>query len=407
MIKNRYYKTTVGVPFELAIGKTLGSSAYTDVADFMANGTALELAAFAIDATNVQPKGIAFNSAVSAANLKKLLFFSTLEAAGGAKLNSVTPLKGDTITAELIAYSAPTLQKVNLSLTAGTINAQQELSFKVIETTPGDSPLPTWDYGAYFLTNSDAAAWAAIAAKINLAKEGEFFTAAVNALVAPTFGTVTLTTQTVTGVPIATGGSGIFTAAVPNGNGTIPIIFTGGGGSNAAANLNIVNGVATSVTITNPGTGYTSAPVASIAAQTGLSGITITSTAAERHFKLAAVVAPTRANYNDYGIVYTSNELVHASEGSGTVAHVKQLQFEANVRRGITNYYPDQNATAEEFGVPDDIVTSSGTTQWDIVVITGVKSEDSPTPLEFHKRKAYIFVAVPAGQGTKVKAMFP
>jgi len=407
MIKNRYYKTTVGVPFELAIGKTLGASAYTDVKDFMANAAALELGAFMIDTTNVNPKGLAFNSAVSAANLKKLIFFSTLEVAGGAKINNVTPLRGDTITAELILYAAPTFQKVNLSLTAGTINAQQELSFKVIETTPGDSPLPTWDYGAYFLTGSDAPGWTAIAAKINLAKDGEFFTAAVNTLVAPTLGTVTLTTQTVTGVPISVAGSGIFTSSIPNGNGTIPIIFTGGAGTGAAANLNIVNGVATSVTITNAGSGYTSAPVATIAAQTGLTGITITSTAAERHFKLVATVVPTRANYNDYGIVYTSNELVAASEGKGTVAHLMQLQFEANVRRGITNYYPDQNATAAEFGVPDDVITGSTITAWDIVVITGIKSEDSPTPLEFHKRKAYIFVAVPSGQGTKVKAMFP
>lgn len=47
------------------------------------------------------------------------------------------------------------------------------------------------------------------------------------------------------------------------------ITFSGGGGSNAAATLNVVNGHVKSVTITNAGTGYTSVPSMSINTTTG------------------------------------------------------------------------------------------------------------------------------------------
>ena len=61
----------------------------------------------------------------------------------------------------------------------------------------------------------------------------------------------------------------------------IALTFSGGGGSNAAGYANVVNGVITSVTVTNAGSGYTSAPTVSINApiQFGISGSGATFTA--------------------------------------------------------------------------------------------------------------------------------
>ena len=59
-------------------------------------------------------------------------------------------------------------------------------------------------------------------------------------------------------VTVADGGAG-YTS-------TPSVVFTGGGGSGAAATATMSGGVITYITLTNPGSGYTSAPVATIAA---------------------------------------------------------------------------------------------------------------------------------------------
>ena len=64
------------------------------------------------------------------------------------------------------------------------------------------------------------------------------------------------TVVTLTGITVQNGGSGYTTPA---------IILTGGGpGSFATANAHVSNGVIKSITLTNPGTGYTSAPTVTI-----------------------------------------------------------------------------------------------------------------------------------------------
>lgn len=412
MIKNRYFKTTQGVPFELAIGKQLAT--YTDIKAMVAGGVLYDLSAFVIEPDNTQPKGVATGSALSAADKKKPFFLSFVEkkdtTTNEAYISSVTPLIAETIKAELIAYKAPTKQVTTLTLSAGTINVQQILSFKVVETTPGYQPLPVWDYEQP-LTNGVATAWTKIATKINTSEEGEFFTALnVGTYAAPTIGAATVVSNAVTAVAVTSGGANIVTTVVPTGTGNIPLVFSGGGGTGAAGVLRVVNGVAVDTLITAGGSGYSSAPTVTIAAQTATGvSLVITSKDETRHFKLAAVVLPTRADYNDYGVVYTAATIVPASAGSGTVEHMIELQKEANVRRGIGHYYTDKisfGTTGSEFGLPVDVVTGSGTTQWDIVVFTGTKIEPSPTPIGTHYNKHYIFVAVPAGQGAAIVAMF-
>ena len=72
-------------------------------------------------------------------------------------------------------------------------------------------------------------------------------------------GTCILNTQTLnstTPITIASGGSSYTTGQ--------SLIFTGGGGSGAVGTITATSGVITSVSITNYGTGYTSAPIVSV-----------------------------------------------------------------------------------------------------------------------------------------------
>src|SRR5262249_28061495 len=65
-----------------------------------------------------------------------------------------------------------------------------------------------------------------------------------------------ITSQSVTAIPINSGGSGYTSAPT--------VTITGGGGSGAMATATVTNGVVTAITVTNPGTGYTSAPTVTI-----------------------------------------------------------------------------------------------------------------------------------------------
>ena len=321
-IANRFFKTTQGVPFEFIVGKTLVDYATTKL--FIENTALYDISAFLIDKIAAQPKGTAWNAAISAANLKLPFFIGVAEtldtASGDMNLFSVTPMNASTIRAELVAYKAPANQVSNITLTAGTISTLQTLVFKIIETTPGNQPLPTWSYDAT-LTTSAAAQFTKIVNKIALKQEDEFFTAALVA-----------------------------------------------------------------------------------------GGIQITSLDPNRHFKLVATVLPTAADQSDYGVVYTMATTVAASSGSGTLAQVQELEREYNVRRGIGHYYTDEisfGTGSNDFGLPVSVAAASGTTTFDIVVLAGTKTESSPTAAGVHiESPHYLYVAVPAGQGSKIVALF-
>jgi lysophospholipase L1-like esterase len=59
-------------------------------------------------------------------------------------------------------------------------------------------------------------------------------------------------------------------------NGTFDVGFSGGSGTGAAARFTVSGGALVNITITNPGTGYTSAPTLSFSASSGLSGASAT-----------------------------------------------------------------------------------------------------------------------------------
>ena len=181
-IKNRFHKTTNGVPFELAIGKQL-AGAQTNNETFIAGGTLYDLAAFVVDVP--KPTGLAF-SAISTANKKKPFFLSFIEKVtnGVNQIVNTTPMLAESIKATLMAYKAPANQVSTLVQTAGTISTNQVLTLKVIETTPGNQPLPVWDY-TQLLVYGQTTALANIVTQINKALESEWFTAIALAYTAP------------------------------------------------------------------------------------------------------------------------------------------------------------------------------------------------------------------------------
>lgn len=66
-------------------------------------------------------------------------------------------------------------------------------------------------------------------------------------------------------------------------NGVFALAFSGGAGTGAAGTFTVASGAVVSVTITHPGTGYTSAPTVSFAASAGLTGVTATVAIAPRN----------------------------------------------------------------------------------------------------------------------------
>ncbi len=185
MIKNRYFKTTAGVPFEFVVGDNLpvaGGVTAVTMADVIALSAAGNVYLFRneVEATGVAPYQIVVNTALATAYRKQTVFVSYVtgtDAAGNYEIKNTSPMVANTITAETIAYAAPAFQVSAINNAGvGVVSVLQELSFKIIETTPGNIPLPTWSY-VKPLTLGEASVWTAIAANINLGNDDEFFTA--------------------------------------------------------------------------------------------------------------------------------------------------------------------------------------------------------------------------------------
>lgn len=175
MITNRYFKTTIGVAFELVIASVAKVLAdYATFTLFQAAAVKGWYMAFYNDGTRLGPKALTFGTVLTAAQKKLPITFAYCDVAG--EVISTTPLIGETIRAEVVLYKAPSLLDATLTLTSGTPLLTQEFVFKVIETTPGALPLPVWDYTSVFRVSA-AASYTEIVASINAAKQGEFFTA--------------------------------------------------------------------------------------------------------------------------------------------------------------------------------------------------------------------------------------
>lgn len=321
MIQNRFYKTTVGVPFELAIGIAEGDTGaegtVTNLQTFIDNPV---LGAYALFIDNKTNDAIPLGTALTASQLKQKVFFAYINAIVGGKgiVVTTTPVLAGSIKSNLVAYKAPTLQDARVVKASGTIQVTQEICFRIIETTAGNTPMPVYDYNAIIVTDQ-ATALGKIATAANADKENDWFTVTA---------------------------------------------------------------------ITN--------------------GLQVVSKDANRHFRLAISITPSRSQpIDDTSFAYTVTTPAFA--GSGTVSQVKALEFESDVKRGVTTQYPGAGYTASDFGKPvvvSDLAIAAGKTTFDVVALTGSKTEVSPTPLEQHSQQVYYFVVVPAGNGAAINTSF-
>ncbi len=129
------------------------------------------------------------------------------------------------------------------------------------------------------------------------------------------------------GVNNLTGGLG-GTGMTPT-NGTFAVAFAGGGGSGAAALAVVSSGAITGYIITNPGTGYTSAPTVSLAAgggtpptaPTAVLGVVLAANAITQDSSAAASGTPTFAR------ISTSDGTAHIDVDVGAVGSNASFQI--------------------------------------------------------------------------------
>lgn len=340
MLKNRFFKSTQGVPYEFAVAYATTStavSADTDTGSTDSNGTTFTTLATtaAVGDFFLLRQRPATGTVYAAKNSGNAAAWRTgnykswphqlawcLEAGVGGSsserfylTSQFIPEKCDPL--EKYSYAAAVAQKSTMTSSVIPVGVNQELFFKLVETTPGNIPLPSWEYTVLMNTTvNEAAAWTYITTQINKASDGEWFT------------------------------------AVAGSNG---ITITGS-------------------TATSPN-------------QVG------------RTFKLVATLSPTKSDPIDYGTTFTTNYTtspnVAASLGVGTQAIVEDMFTEALVRQGIGHFYTPAGTTASEFGVPGSLQTIMGASAtYHIYKISGFKTETSKTPMGVLSNKFYIFIAV-------------
>jgi hypothetical protein len=362
MIKNRYFKSLQGVPFELLIGKSNGAltsqlgtsskkwedyvensgpnvSAVGDIIPIRTYAAAGQTDGRYMIATTVAWDTIgAAGSAPTNPRSTFIQFANCIQTSVGpagaitalGKWNMTTPLLASSIQVTNFGAGTAGTYQVAKVLYTGTYVAGQTLRFKVIETTPGNQNLPVWDYEVT-LTSATIATWVAAAA-------------------------TAIQTQ------VARGLQGEWFA----------------------------------VTATDTNT-----------------SLTVTSTDYNRTFKLASVIEDNKTTILTASAPVGTYSVTTAPVLPwGTADHVNALIMEDAVRRGVGHYYPDQNATAAEFGTPDAtmaaLVTALNTSPANLVLITGVKTEASPTPVEQHiNNKHHIWVVTDSTEAAILKLQFP
>ena len=331
MYKNRYFKTTFGVPTELAFGgntlptgntgqATLDFSSFTGVAGviypvrIMPNLKDRKILQNSIG-WNVFTTGPINAGTTPNINVNsQYIQFASCVTAGTALTGSfqmTTPLLANSI--RVIgseAYAAATAQ-VSTLLLNGTYTIGHKAILKVIETTPGNQNLPVWDYEWDVVTGTAST---------------DLLTAFVAAHV--------------TGKP--TGASTVMSTTRQD-----EWFYFSGAGS--------------TITVT---------------AAAGATG---------RSFKLAFTVQTSSANPTASAWTTPTYTLsIAPSYGYGTPDQVSNLIQEDATRRGVGHYYPEQGATASEFGTPDASILAVTSATPTVITLQGLKYEASPTPLEQH-----------------------
>lgn len=176
MIKNRYFKSTMGIFAEIAItGTTNSATASTTTANlelFEANAPVNSIWAFYED--GVKHPALAAGDTLLAANQKRSFFYAWKDPNGITKKSTSIPIAG--LSYSSIAYSAGT-QQVSTATFGGTYAPTQVLQVRIIDTTGTNLPYPSYEYSAVIDAGGINTAVALIATRINAEKYGPVVTA--------------------------------------------------------------------------------------------------------------------------------------------------------------------------------------------------------------------------------------
>ena len=158
--KHKYWKSTLGVFADVLIAKQVdysGTGAATGVTDFptfVSTAAEGEFAFFNAD-TNALIAGTTSGSPAAVTPVG-----STTWIYGAVKrdgyVETTRKFRLSTATAKRVAYSAAVAQ-ISKAVFSGTAVAGEYYSVKVLETTPGYQPFPSWEYGVVVKTGETLA----------------------------------------------------------------------------------------------------------------------------------------------------------------------------------------------------------------------------------------------------------
>lgn len=168
-VRNRVWKSTIGVPAEIVIAQTL-DVAQADYPTFVASAASGAMGVFWDDADQL---AVADGAAALPANATRKIFYGYKTADGLPMRTSGLPVANLKI--DTIAYNAGRAQ-ISTVTVGGTVSVGQIIHVTIADTTSTEAPYPRYHYQEPVATTV-AAALTNLAAKINAEKNTPIVTA--------------------------------------------------------------------------------------------------------------------------------------------------------------------------------------------------------------------------------------
>jgi hypothetical protein len=187
-VRNRVWKSTIGIPAEIVIAQTL-DVARADYFAFVASAAGGAVGVFWDDKAQL---AVADGDAALPANANRKIFYGYKTADGLPMRTTGIPVRNLKI--DSVAYNAGRAEIWTVAYT-GTISVGQIIQLVISDTTSTEVPYPRWEYAAV-VSSTITAAVADLAAQINAEKNEPRFTATAST------GTLTITAADPQGNPV-------------------------------------------------------------------------------------------------------------------------------------------------------------------------------------------------------------
>lgn len=171
MIKNRFFKTTMGIFAEIAITGTVAVTP-TNLEVFQSTGTINSIGAFFDDGSK-HPALVAGDTTL-AANAKRSFFYAWIDNNGILKKSTSIPIAG--LSYASTVYNAGQSQVSTVTF-GGTYSIGQILQMRIIDNTATNLPYPSYEYSSVIGAGGINAAVLALTTAINAERNGKVVTA--------------------------------------------------------------------------------------------------------------------------------------------------------------------------------------------------------------------------------------